>query len=173
MKHDGAHGKKGISPLIASVLLIGITILMAAIIGPWAIKLATTASEGAANNANQDMICRQTAYAYDGDFGVSGAAWNFSAAGAYINVKIINTGSQNLYNFSVELTVRSPTETKLLTYPSVNVTSETQRSKNNPLKPGHDWILESNVTGVDATWSLIKVKVINDVCPKVSPSLDI
>jgi len=164
---------KGISPLIATVLLIGITVLMAVVIGPWAIKLATTASEGATTSANQDMICRQTAYAFDSDYGNSGIAWNFSGTNGTVNVKITNTGSWNLYNFSLELVMETPTGTKLIIYPEVNVTAETQRTAANPLKPGYDWILDADVSNINDTWSLTKVKVVNDVCPRVSPSAEV
>jgi flagellin-like protein len=163
---------KGISPMIATVMLIGITILMAMVIGPWAMKLATDASNAATNSANQDMICRQTAYAFDSDYGNSGVSWDFNGTNGTVNVKIVNTGSQNLYNFSLELTMETLTGTRLVTYPDVNVTSETQKTASNPLKPGYDWILEADVENVNDTWSLSGIKVINDVCPRVSPSAE-
>jgi len=164
---------KGISPLISTVLLIGVTITMAVIIGPWAIKLATDTSQGATNSANQDMTCRQTAYFFDSDYGNSGVSWYFNGTNGTVSVKIINTGSQNLYNFSMELTMLAAAETKILIYPSVNITSDTQRTFSNPLKPGYDWLINAEVAGINDTWSLTKVKVINEVCPRVSPSAEI
>ncbi len=164
---------KGVSPLISTVLLIAIVILMAAVIGPWALKIATRASDSAGTNVEQDLICRQTAYVFDSDYGNSGVAWNFNGTNGTVSAKIINTGSQNLYNFSFELLMQTPEGTKLIIYPEVNVTAETQRTKTNPLKPGYDWILEADVANINDTWSLIEVKVINEVCPKISPSVEL
>ena len=69
--------------------------------------------------------------------------------------------------------MQTPEGTKLIIYPEVNVTAETQRTKTNPLKPGYDWILEADVANINDTWSLIEVKVINEVCPKISPSVEL
>jgi FlaG/FlaF family flagellin (archaellin) len=82
--------------MISTVLLIGIVILMAAVIGPWALKLATQVSEEARQDAEMDLICRQTAYIFDSDYGNSGVAWNFSGTNGTVSAKIINTGSKNL-----------------------------------------------------------------------------
>ncbi len=164
---------KGISPIISSVLLIAIILLMAAVIGPWAIKLATEASEGAKQDVEQDLICRQTGYVFDSDYGNSGVTWNFNETNGTVSAKITNTGSQNLYNFSFELTMQTPTGLKLVISPDVNITSETQRTKANPLKPGYDWILDADVVNINDTWPLIEMKVINDVCPRVSPSVEL
>ncbi len=164
----------GVSPLVSTVLLIGITLLMAVIVGPWAVRLATDASRSASDSANQDMLCRQTAYAFDSDYGNSGISWDFNGTNGTVSAKIINTGSQNLYNFSLEITMRTPEgATRLVVHPGVNVTSETQRSASSPLKPGYEWIIEADVAGINDTWSLTEVKVINEVCPRVSPSAGI
>ena len=170
------HGKKhvkGASQIISTILLIGIVVLMAAVIGPWVLNLATTASQGAGNDVNQDLICRGTAYAFDSDYGNSGVSWDFNGTNGTMSVKVVNTGTQNLYNFSLELTLQTTTGTKLIIYPDVNITSETQKTKTNPLKPGYDWIFDADVGNINSTWSLIKVKVINDVCPRVSPSVEL
>ena len=164
---------KGISPMISTILLICIVVLMAAIVGPWMMKLASDASQSASNDANQEMICRGTAYAFDSDYGSSGVSWNFTGTNGTISAKIINTGTQNLYNFSFELTMRTTADVKLIIYPDVNITTETQMVKANPLKPGYDWILDADITNINSTWSLTKVKIINDVCPKVSPSVEV
>ena len=162
---------KGISPLISTVLLIGIVILMATVIGPWALKIATEASQGAGGDVEQELLCRQTAYAFDSDYGSSGVAWNFSGTNGTVSAKIVNTGSQNIYNFSIELLMQTPVGAKLVIYPEVNITNETQKTKANPLKPGYAWIVEADVVNINDTWSLTEVKLINEVCPRVSPSV--
>lgn len=165
--------RKGISPLIASVMMIAIVVLMAAVIGPWAMKIATDTSSGTEDSVNQDLICRQTSYAFDSDYGSSGVAWNFNGTNGTVSAKISNTGSQNLYNFSIELVLQTPAGVKLVIYPEVNITSDTRRTKANPLRPGYDWILDAEVININDTWSLTEVKVINDVCPRNSISIEI
>ena len=164
---------KGISPLISTVLLIAIVVLMAAVIGPWAMRIASDVSQGADTDVQRDLICRQTAYAFDTDYGSSGISYLFNGTNGTISTKIINTGSQNLYDFSFELTLQTPEGMKLIIYPEVNVTTTTQRTEASPLKPGHDWILEADVASINDSWSLRKVKLINEVCPKVSPSVEL
>lgn len=164
---------KGMSPLISTVLLIAIILLMAAVIGPWALRLAIEASEGASADANQNLICRQTAYAFDTDYGSSGVTWNFNGTNGTVSTRIINTGTQNLYNFSFELTMLTSSGLRLVVFPDVNITNTTQRTKANPLKPGYDWILDADVVNINDTWSLTEVKVINDVCPKASPEMQL
>ena len=163
---------KGVSPMISAVMLIAIVILMAAVIGPWALKIATDASQGAQIDVASDLLCRQTAYVFDSDYGNSGVEWNFNNTNGTVTTRIINTGTQNLHNFSLELTMQTPTGTKLIIYPEVSITADTQRTKVNPLKPGYDWILEAEVNDINDTWTLTELKVINDVCPRISPSVE-
>lgn len=164
---------KGISPLISTVLLIGIVILMATVIGPWALRIATEASEGAKTDVERDLICRQTSYVFDSDYGNSGVVSNFSGTNGTVSAKIINTGSQNLYNFSFELSMQTTAGLKLIIHPDVNITADTQRTKANPLKPGYDWIVNADVININDTWPLTEVKLINDVCPRISPSVEL
>ncbi|MCK5020455.1 MAG: type IV pilin [Candidatus Peribacteraceae bacterium] len=164
---------KGISPIISSVMLIAIVILMAAVIGPWAMKIATDTADRTTDDVNRDLICRNTAYSFDSDYGSSGVDWLFNGTNGTISAKISNTGAQNLYNFSFELILQTPTGVKLVIYPEVNITDDTQRTKVNPLKPGYDWILEAEVDNINDTWSLTALKIINDVCPKISPTVEL
>ncbi len=159
--------------MISAVILILIVIAMAAVVGPWALDLASEAATGAGGTAEQHLICQQTAYDFDSDYGINGVDWNFTGTNGTITAKIINTGSQNLYNFSFELTMQTPEGEKLIVYPEVNVTSDTQKTKANPLKPGSSHILHGEIEGINETWSLIKVKIINAVCPRVSPTLEL
>lgn len=162
---------RGISPIISTVLLVAIVLLMAVVVGPWALKLALEASGGATQDVERDLLCRQTSYAFDSDYGNSGVTWAANQTNGTVSAKITNTGSQNLYGFSFEMAMQTPTGLRLVIYPSVNITNETQRTKANPLKPGYDWIIEADVININDTWSLTEVKLINDVCPKVSPSV--
>ncbi|MEM5871377.1 MAG: hypothetical protein QW051_00725 [Candidatus Aenigmatarchaeota archaeon] len=164
---------KGISEMVAAVLIIGITISLALVLGPWMVKLATKTSENVETEVNQEFLCRGVAYGFDTNYGVSGVAWNFSDTPGEISTKIINTGTQNLYNFSLELTFRTDSGLKIITYPDVIISDESQKTKINPLKPGYSCILEAEVNNIESEWTLIKVKVINDLCPRNSPSIEL
>ncbi|NIP40946.1 MAG: hypothetical protein GTN39_05520 [Candidatus Aenigmarchaeota archaeon] len=165
--------KKGISPMIAAVILILIVIAMGAVVGPWVLNLASEAAGGAGGTAQQQLICQKTAYDFDSDYGNSGVDWNFTGTNGTVTAKIMNTGSQNLYNFSFELTMQTSLGEKLIVYPEINVTEETQRSATNPVKPGSSHILNGEIVNINDTWSLLKVKVLNVVCPKVSPTAEL
>ncbi len=164
---------RGVSPIISVVILILIVISMAAVVGPWILELAGETAGGAGGSATQQIICQRTAYDFDSNYGTSGVDWNFTGTNGTITAKIVNTGSQNLYNFSFELTMQTPSGEKLIVYPEVNITGGTQKSKTDPLKPGSSHILYGEISNINDTWSLTRVKIINVVCPRVSPSAEL
>lgn len=159
--------------MISAVILILIVIAMAAIVGPWVLNIATETAGGAGQTTEQQIICQRTAYDFDTDYGINGVDWNFTGTNGTITTKIINTGTQNLYNFSFELTMQTPLGERLIVYPEINVTLETQRTKTNPLKPGNSHILDGEISNINDTWSLTGVKIINIVCPRVSPTAEL
>ncbi len=165
---------RGVSPLISTVLLILIVLLLATTIGPWMLDLAKKTSTGINRDINQDLVCRQTSYDFDSDYGNSGVSWDFSSTNKTVSAKIVNTGMQNLYNFSFQLVFQTVEGSeRILSYPYVNITQDTQKTASNPLKPGEEWVLEADVTGIGNNWTLSKVRVINAVCPKISISLNV
>ncbi len=164
---------KGVSPLISGVLLILIVIGVSAVVGPWIIQLSQESSEQSGSQVSQTLICQQTAYTFDSTYQNSGAYWNISGTNGTISAKIINTKIQNLYNFTYELTFSTPSGERIVTEPDINVTGASQRTKSNPLKPGQSLILEGDMTNVNETWSLIRIKVLNAVCPGASPYMDV
>jgi FlaG/FlaF family flagellin (archaellin) len=164
---------KGVSPLMSAVLLILIIMGVASVVGPWMLDLATKASEMERDRLESELICKQTGYDFDSDYGTSGVDWNFTGIGGSVTAKIVNTKTQNLYNFTFELTFQTSAGERIVTYPDVNITQESQKTKANPLKPGRSCILDANVTNINSTWTLKKVRIINDVCPSVSPSVSL
>lgn len=164
---------KGVSPIMSAVILILIVITMGAVVGPWILNLASEAAGGAGETAEQQLICQKTSYDFDSNYGTSGTAWNFTGTNGTIMSKIINTGSQNLYNFSFELVMQTPLGERLIVYPEINVTIETQKTKTDPLKPGNSHIIYGVIVNINDTWSLTKVKIINAVCPRVSPAVEL
>ena len=51
--------KKGISPLIATVLIIGFTVALAAVIMTWGTKFTKDIQESTSSSANANMVCAQ------------------------------------------------------------------------------------------------------------------
>ena len=164
---------KGMSEMIAAVVIILIGLGMAAIVGPWALNLATESSSDSGQAMNQNIICQQTGYTFDSDYGVSGVDWNITGTIGTMTVKITNTKIQNLYNFTIEATFLTSGGQKILTEPDITIIPIAQKTVTNPLKPGQSTILDADIMNANDTWTLMRVKVLNAVCPSISPFVDI
>ena len=162
---------KGVSPIISTILLILISIAIAAFVGPWSINLATTTSNASATNAMSQIDCQNTFYDFSTDYG-NYEGVNITGSGGLIiefKAKLENTGTRNVYGFSFQLS----NSTDIF---NCAVTTATQKSSADPLRPGEECIIEALLSGecmnIGET-SITKVKVLNSVCSKNSPSLDI
>lgn len=155
-------GKKmlGISPIISTVLLIVVVFSVAAVFSPWIINLVMDTSNQTGTSTTTGIKCREAAYDFDTSYGVYGASWSFSTENNTLGVKIKNTGTITLHNFSFELIINDTIIEYF--YP----TQATQRTSNNPLKPGHTAFINASLTK-DVNDTLTSVKVLNVVCPDV------
>jgi len=153
----------GISPLISTVILVGITLTIATFVVPWAFELATSTANTTATEADVQIRCQNAAYDFDSSYGTYGISWNFSGTGGAdsLSVKIINTGTVNLYNFSVELF----TNTSEIFEFTINSTY--QKTASNPLKPGRSAILYGLVN-TDINGTIYKLRILNDVCQHIA-----
>jgi flagellin-like protein len=79
--------KKGISPVIAVVILIAVAVTIGGVVSSWVNSLVT-------ETAKQDTCSITTSYS------ISEARYNSSSGD--IRIKIRNTGRDSLYNFTVE-----------------------------------------------------------------------
>lgn len=141
--------KKGISPLVATVVLIIMVFGIAGVVGPWLLDLARTTTQQSGSDVQNKMLCKNFAYDFETDYGTQGILLNQSV----ILVKIENKGTINAYNFSIEITDNQTIKTLSIESPILQA---------NPLKPGESAILRANITGIGTIKS---VKVLNDVCP--------
>jgi flagellin-like protein len=164
---------KGVSPLVSSVIVILIVLALAAFIGPWLISLTQQVSDDETRRVEQELICRQTSYDFDSDYGNGGITWNFTNTTGVMSAKIINTGNRNIYNFTYELVFTTSSGQRIVTYPDVNITQDSQKTKANPLKAGQSWILNAALSSINDTWTLNEVKILNVVCPQNSPSVEL
>ena len=154
---------KGLSPLISTVIIIGIVLAIATFIAPWAFELATSTANTTATETENQIKCQNAGYDFDTSYGTYGANWNFSETGGEdtLSVKISNTGTINLYNFSVEV------ETNTSEIFDFAINNTYQKTASSPLKPGQSTILHAMIN-VDINGTLTRVRVLNDVCKHIS-----
>lgn len=85
--------KKGISPLIATVLVIGFTVALAAIIMTWGTTFSKSMQQGSEEQANLQMVCAQ-----DVQYTLSSACYESVTDVVRLTVK--NDGSIDLVNMT-------------------------------------------------------------------------
>lgn len=82
--------RKGISPLISAVLLVAVTISVAAVFSGWAPQIATTITGETENDTLHQLDCEKT------DVEIVSAHWD--SGNSEINTTIRNRGRENLPN---------------------------------------------------------------------------
>jgi len=157
--------RKAVSPIVSGVILILIAVSLAAIVAPWAYDLVKNATQNTGDSAISDIECQNAAYDFVTSYGTYGVMWNFTDQGHNLNVSIRNTGTISLYNFSIQIRHNS---TDITTW---DVTSASQRTNSNPLKPSENVILVADLT-TDLNGTLNEVTVMNVVCPSKSITND-
>ena len=151
---------KGIDPIIATVMLVLLVVSIAAVVGPWIYNLATDTTDRQKNKTEEFLVCQNTAYDFDTNYVNNGVNWSDSANS--LKVRIINTGSINLYDFSFEALINN----SVIQY--FNTTTSTQKTKANSLKPQQSAIIQAQNTSIIVGGTLNEVRVLNGVCPTVS-----
>lgn len=146
---------KAISELLSVIIIIGIIVVIAGLIGPWAINFSKRQVNNTGQNVDSQITCQATSYDFDSSYGNSGVEWDFSGSSDWLRAKVINTGSVNLHSFSFQLYVQG---SGYKFYQTKN-----QITPDNSLKPGQSIILEANITD-DLPDQLTEVKVLNGVC---------
>jgi len=122
--------KKAISPLIAAVLLIAFTMAVAAILASWITGFSKSQTGYVGGKAENQIVC--TYASLDADKG--DVSYNFSTVPSTINVTVINSGSESLYNF----TFIAKTNAGIYMFEPTN-----QYTKANPLKKGLATVLKA------------------------------
>lgn len=83
--------KKGISPLIATILIIGFTVALAAVIMTWGSSFTKTITQGTEETTNEQLVCAQ-----DVLFTITDACSGLDK----INITISNDGSKKIESFT-------------------------------------------------------------------------
>lgn len=158
---------KGVSPIIAAIVLIGIIITIGGMLAPWTYKLVTKSREKMENQTQSQILCKNMAYDFDYDYGRYGIIWNFDIQdGDWLAAKIINTGTVNVYDFFFEFEIEYSDGIKIKHF---QLEEKTQKTKTSPLKPGESCVIKANITEdlPSGEYVLRKVRVMNRVCPNV------
>lgn len=163
--------RKALSPLIAVTLLIVIAISIVTLIAPWMYDLVMSTMNETDTTTRQQVRCRNAGLDFDPNYAYYGVDWNFTGNGSdWIKVKLVNSKNLDLHSFSFEVTYDSSGGEEIRHY---GVTSATAITETDPLRPGQSAIIQADMTeDINETeLSLKSVKVLNSVCPDLSPSL--
>lgn len=90
--------KKGISPLIATVLIIGFTVALAAVILTWGTSFTKSISKGTEETAELQLTCAQ-----DVQFDVKSACYD--AVANNIRFIVENNGNKDIKNFTARVKI--------------------------------------------------------------------
>lgn len=153
---------KGISETISFVILVGLALTLAALIGPWVYRMATDRASASDNQTTTTIKCGEAGYDFVSSYGTSGVIWNSTANALWAKIK--NTGNTMLYDFSFEVNINSTSIT------SYQATAGTRKSSSNPLRPGESIIIKADITDNLNSSTVNSVKVLNSICPQSSPS---
>lgn len=166
---------KGLSPLISVAVLIVISISTASLIATWMYGLTVSTANETQSSTEKLVRCRSAGLDFDPSYGYYGVDYNLSGNATpgnrdWIRAKVTNTGNLDLYGFSFEVELLNGTEELIEHY---EATAESQKTAANPLRPGRSAIITADIeTNMnESTTSITEVRVINPVCPDLSPSI--
>ncbi|MCJ7817061.1 MAG: hypothetical protein MUP55_04355, partial [Candidatus Aenigmarchaeota archaeon] len=97
---------KAVSVLLSAIIVIGIIVVIAGLVGSWALNFAGRQVNNTGGNVNNQITCQSTAYDFDSSYGNSGVDWDFSGTNDWLKAKIMNTGQINLHSFSFQIYIQ-------------------------------------------------------------------
>ncbi|HDM05824.1 MAG TPA: hypothetical protein ENG34_00925 [Candidatus Aenigmarchaeota archaeon] len=153
--------KKGISPLMASIILIALTLAVAGILGSWFTSLTKTQTEQVEESTVEQVNCTSALLDI-----VDVSCVNITPSVWQLKIVIANLGLINLYDFSVSAKVDGD-----FFYNSTGGPNST-----NPLTPGQQTVLVYNCTVCDENDKISSITVTPAVCPaqaKVEKSVSV
>jgi len=142
--------KKGVSPMIATVLLVASTITLSIIIVPWAIDFAQTQIGTVTDQGEEKVNCIEAGL----NFQASDVGYNALTNPSRINVTIANTGLVGLYDFRLQF--------KLGDAYSGLYSPTTQYNSSSKVNPQQKVTLNASIPQLSGT--LKSVRVISNYC---------
>ncbi len=129
--------RKGVSPLIATVLLIALAFSLGVLMFAWGTEMQKSQTQQVYEKGEKEVKCTFANFKIPKEL----VFYNFSSS-IPINLTIMNVGSEPLYNFS--FTVITDKKTAPKTYIFV---PDTQKTKGNPLAVGSSWVVHLTPSG--------------------------
>ena len=150
-------GMKGISPVIAAVVLIAITIAVGVLLSGWVTQFVTKETETAS------ACITNTNYKID--------SATYTAGTKQLTIMVTNLNVRDLYGFSVQ--IQNTTNIVIYNYTESDFTISPNVSKSEPLKDQRSAIILINTTGAKGDYSNLaytatELKVLNSACPTFS-----
>lgn len=155
--------RRGISPLVATVLLIALVIAVANLAGPWFQDFLKGKTGQVERKSEKEVECIYS----DIDFDSSDVASETNLSSSRVNITLDNSGNEPLYNFTVSYTINGSGY-------SGNVV-DNQPTSSDPLKPGSRVILKTKIQNSTPLTgkTLQEVRVSTRVCPNLERTCDL
>ncbi|QQG40295.1 MAG: hypothetical protein HYS81_02705 [Candidatus Aenigmatarchaeota archaeon] len=148
--------QKGISPIIAVVLLIGLTVASAAVLVNFYAPFQQARQSEIEQKGSTEAECAFASIEFTDD----DVASNLTASTDTVNVTVDNTGSVDLYDFQITVTISNIA----YSYEPDNVTKRTAAV---PMKPGDKVVFVTNVTD-NLSGTITSVEVVGRNCPRAA-----
>jgi len=103
-KKASAVTSKGISPMVATVLLIAFTVAVAGIVSIWITGFTTTSTEGVGEHSEIELYC-----AYGG---ISVSSLSYCNSNSYLSGIVENTNLVDIGNITIQITFQNATQTQ-------------------------------------------------------------
>ncbi|MBN2043256.1 MAG: hypothetical protein JW754_05645 [Candidatus Aenigmarchaeota archaeon] len=148
-------GMKGVSPVIAAVILIGITVAVGVMISSWVTQWVNNEIGGASSCASYST------------YSIDSATYKSSTKN--LTLKITNNGKIDLHGFEVQ--ILNATSVVLYNSTSSDLSISPTITENNPLKEQRSAIIIVDMNGTEGDYSAIgstseEIKVLNMACPQ-------
>ncbi len=142
---------KGISPIIAVVILIGFTLTIGVLVSSWITQLSTQQTTESETTLSE---CKGLMYSF------SKLDVTYTTSDHILTIKVTNIGTKDIYGFSVEVANS--------TYIAGDVPIVQNVLETDPLRPQGSAYIKADLTNYLEMGKLEYVKVLNSVCPTYS-----
>lgn len=159
--------RKGISPFIASVILIAFVISIAGIASGWFQGFLKERVSEVEKGSEKSVECTFASISFDSkDVKWAKNESNYFT-GDSVNITLRNSGNEKLYNFTVNYVVNKTG------YPG-NIT-QNQKTADNPLLPGSQVVLVTEIQNTSSLEGerLNKVRISTLACPNIVRTCDL
>jgi flagellin-like protein len=157
---------KGISPFVATVILIAIAVMVGGIITFWATGLFKTQAETVGGGTSERLACEQLAgirikrETVKCDFSGNGT----SVAPEFLNFSLENVGRLDLWDFLIKVEIGGT----IKNFKGVDAITGREFTENFPLRPGEERIIKAVIEEDLPLLDASRVEVLSKRCPEKS-----